>query len=50
VAALSLQVKSLEEVVAAKPTASFDAQVPESSETAGQFIWWLYSEIKALQR
>jgi cyclase len=30
--------KSLEEVIAARPAASFDAQVPQSAETADQFI------------
>ncbi len=49
VAALVSQGKSLEEVIAAKPTASFDAQVPQSSETAERFIWWLYTEVKAAQ-
>jgi len=48
VAALISQGKSLEEVIAAKPTASFDAQVPvpQGAETAEQFIWWLYLEVK----
>jgi glyoxylase-like metal-dependent hydrolase (beta-lactamase superfamily II) len=50
VAALVSQGKSLEEVIAAKPTASFDAHVPQSAETAEQFIWWLYTEVKAAQR
>lgn len=50
VAALISQGKSLKEVIAAKPTASFDAQVPQSAETAEQFIWWLYAEVKAAQR
>jgi cyclase len=49
VAALVSQGKSLEEVIAAKPTASFDAHVPQSAETAEQFIWWLYTEVKAAQ-
>jgi hypothetical protein len=52
VAALISQGKSPEEVIAAKPTASFDAQVPvpQGTETAEQFIWWLYHEVKAAQR
>jgi cyclase len=41
--------KSLEEVIAAKPTAAFDAQVPQSAETAERFIWWIYTEVKAAQ-
>ena len=47
VAALVSQGKSLEDVIAAKPTAAFDAQVPQSAETAQQFIWWIYTEAKA---
>jgi glyoxylase-like metal-dependent hydrolase (beta-lactamase superfamily II) len=50
VAALVSQGKSLEQVIAAKPTASFDAQVPQSAQTTGRFIWWLYPEVKAAQR
>lgn len=49
VAALVSQGRSLEEVIAAKPTASFDAQVPQSAETAERFVWWLYTEVKAAQ-
>jgi cyclase len=49
VAALVSQGKSLDEVIAAKPTASFDAHIPQSAETAKQFIWWLYTEVKAEQ-
>jgi glyoxylase-like metal-dependent hydrolase (beta-lactamase superfamily II) len=47
VAALVAQNKSLEEVIAAKPTADFDAQVPQGPQTAERFIGWLYAEIKA---
>ena len=50
VAALVSQGKSLEEVIAAKPTASFDAQVPQSAQTTERFIRWLYAEVKAAQR
>lgn len=50
VAELISEGKSLEQVIAAKPTASFDAQVPQSAETAEQFIWWLYPEVKAVHR
>jgi high-affinity nickel permease len=35
---------------AAKPTASFDARVLKSAQTAERFIWWLYTEVKAVQR
>jgi len=47
VAALVAQNKTLEEVIAAKPTADFDAQVPQGPQTAERFIGWLYAEIKA---
>jgi cyclase len=47
VAALVAQNKSLEEVIAAKPTADFDAQVPQGPQTAERFIGWLYAEVKA---
>jgi glyoxylase-like metal-dependent hydrolase (beta-lactamase superfamily II) len=47
VAALVAQNKSLEEVIAAKPTAEFDAQVPQGPQTAERFIGWLYAEVKA---
>jgi cyclase len=50
VATLVSQGKSLEEVIAAKPTASFDAQVPQSAQTTERFIRWLYAEVKAAQR
>jgi glyoxylase-like metal-dependent hydrolase (beta-lactamase superfamily II) len=39
--------KSVEEVIAAKPTAEFDATVPSGAQTSEQFIRWLYAEIKA---
>lgn len=47
VAALVAQDKTVEEVIAAKPTAEFDAQVPQSAQTSERFIKWLYAEIKA---
>jgi len=47
VSALVSQGKSFEEVIAAKPTAAFDAQVPQSAETAERFIWSIYTEVKA---
>jgi cyclase len=47
VAALAAQNKTLEEVIAAKPTADFDAQVPQGPQTAERFIGWLYAEVKA---
>jgi glyoxylase-like metal-dependent hydrolase (beta-lactamase superfamily II) len=45
VAALVAQGKTLEEVIAAKPTAPYDAQVPQSGETADRFIWALYTSL-----
>ena len=47
VAALALQNKTLEEVIAARPTADFDAQVPQGPQTAERFITWMYTEVKA---
>jgi cyclase len=47
VAALVAQNKTLEEVIAAKPTADFDAQVPQSQQTAERFVTWMYAEVKA---
>ena len=47
VAALVAQDKTLEEVIAAKPTADFDAQVPQGAQTAERFLTWLYTEVKA---
>jgi len=49
VAMLVSQGKSLEEVIAAKPTASFDTQVPQSAQTAERFIRWLFAEVKVEQ-
>ena len=47
VAALIAQNKTLEEVIAAKPTAEFDAGVPQSAQTSERFIKWLYAELKS---
>jgi cyclase len=49
VAALIAQNKSLDEVIAAKPTADFDAQVQQGAQTSERFVTWLYAEIKAGQ-
>jgi glyoxylase-like metal-dependent hydrolase (beta-lactamase superfamily II) len=49
VATLVSEGKSLDDVIAAKPTAPFDAQIPRSAETAQEFIGWLYAEVKAAQ-
>jgi cyclase len=49
VAALVSQGKTLEEVIAAKPTADFDGQVSQGAQSSERFIKWLYSEVKAQQ-
>ena len=38
---------TVEEVIATKPTADYDAKVPQSAQTSEQFIRWLYAEVKA---
>jgi cyclase len=45
VAALLAQNKTLEEIIAAKPTAEFDAQVPRGAQTADSFITWMYESL-----
>jgi cyclase len=47
VAALVAQGKTLEEVIAAKPTAEFDAQVPQAAQSSERFIKWIYAEVSA---
>jgi cyclase len=46
VAPLVQQGKTLEEVVASKPTAAFDAKVPMPGTTGDRFIGQLYAELK----
>jgi glyoxylase-like metal-dependent hydrolase (beta-lactamase superfamily II) len=46
-AVLVSQGQSVDEVIAAKPTADFDARVPQSAQTSERFIKWLYAELKA---
>ncbi|MGZ3252783.1 MAG: MBL fold metallo-hydrolase [Burkholderiaceae bacterium] len=46
VADLVAQGKTLEEVIAAKPTANYDAQIPQSQQTSERFVKWLYAEVK----
>jgi hypothetical protein len=43
---LVAQGKSQDEVLAAKPTADFDARVPNSAETTQRFVTQLYLELK----
>jgi len=47
VAALVAAGDSLDEVIAARPTADFDAQVPQGTQTAERFVRWVYTEVKA---
>ena len=47
VAALVAQGKSVDEVVAAKPTTEFDARVVQGAQSADRFVRWLYAELKA---
>ena len=46
VAQMVAQGKTQEEVLAAHPTADFDAKVPNSKETAERFLTQLYAELK----
>jgi cyclase len=46
IAALVQQGKTVEEVLAAKPTSDFDAIVPNSSTTSERFIRQVYAELK----
>jgi cyclase len=47
IAPLVAQGKTLPEVVAAKPTADFDAKVPQVGTTGERFIGQVYAELKA---
>ncbi|MEO8096351.1 MAG: MBL fold metallo-hydrolase [Acidobacteriota bacterium] len=47
VAKLVQQGKTMEEVVASKPTADFDAKVKEPGTTADRFVGQVYAELKA---
>jgi cyclase len=47
IAALVAQGKTLEEVVADRPTAEFDAQVPQGAQSAAEIVKWMYTAIKA---
>jgi cyclase len=49
IATLVAQGKTLEEVIAAKPTADFDAQVPQGAQSSERFVKWLYAEVKTAQ-
>jgi glyoxylase-like metal-dependent hydrolase (beta-lactamase superfamily II) len=45
VAGLAASGKTLDEVIAARPTAEFDVRVPQSTQTSERFIKWLYAEV-----
>jgi glyoxylase-like metal-dependent hydrolase (beta-lactamase superfamily II) len=47
IAPLVAQGKTLQEVLAAKPTAEFDAKVPQSNTTIERFVTQVYAELKA---
>jgi cyclase len=47
VAPMVRQGKSLQDVIAAKPTAEFDARVTDGATTSERFLGWLYPELKA---
>jgi glyoxylase-like metal-dependent hydrolase (beta-lactamase superfamily II) len=50
VADLVAQGKTVEEVIAAKPTAEYDAKVPEGAQGAEAFVKSLYAEVKSNPR
>lgn len=45
VSRLAASGKTLDEVIAARPTAPFDAQVPQATQTSDFFVRWLYIEV-----
>jgi glyoxylase-like metal-dependent hydrolase (beta-lactamase superfamily II) len=47
IAPLVAQGKTLQEVLAAKPTADFDAKVPNANTTTERFVTQVYQELKA---
>jgi cyclase len=49
IAALIAQGKTLDEVIASRPTAEFDAQIPQAAQSSERFVKWLYTEVKAQQ-
>ena len=46
VAVLVKEGKTQDEVLAAKPTAGYDAKIPNSTETTQRFVTQLYAELK----
>jgi glyoxylase-like metal-dependent hydrolase (beta-lactamase superfamily II) len=47
IAPMVSQGKALEEVMAAKPTAAYDAKVPDGQATIARFVGQVYAELKA---
>jgi len=47
VAPMVKQSKTLQEVIAAKPTAEFDSKVTDGVTSSERFLTWLYAELKA---
>jgi cyclase len=47
IAPLVQQGKTVEEVIAAKPTADYDAKIPTADTTSERFIRQVYTELKA---
>jgi cyclase len=47
VVALIAQGKTLDQILAAKPTAAYDARVPQGPQTADRFVKWVYAEVQA---
>ncbi|HWF07566.1 MAG TPA: MBL fold metallo-hydrolase [Bryobacteraceae bacterium] len=47
IAPMVSQGKTLEEVMAAKPTAAYDAKVPDAQTTIARFVGQVYAELKA---
>lgn len=41
------QGRTVDEAIAAHPTAEFDAKVPQSAQTADRFVRWVYTEVQA---
>jgi len=41
------QGKSVDEIIASKPTAEFDARVPQGAQTADRFVRWVATEVVA---
>jgi glyoxylase-like metal-dependent hydrolase (beta-lactamase superfamily II) len=41
------QGRTLEQVIASRPTAAWDAKVPQGAQTADRFVKWVYEEVVA---